>query len=61
LLLRALGIHGGRVVKGYRVLLTDAVREQIHRVADAYRVVSVQDGIARCRHCPGGRVNGKTN
>ena len=36
LLLRALGIRGQRVVKGYRVLLTDAVCEQIHRVARAY-------------------------
>lgn len=61
LLLRPLGIHGGRVVKGYRVLLTDPVREQIHRVAEAYQVVSVQDGIARCHHCPGGRVNERTN
>ena len=59
-LLRALGIHGRRVVKGYRILLTGAVREQIHRIARAYQVLSVQDGVARCRHCPGGKVNGKT-
>jgi hypothetical protein len=59
LLLRALGIHGQRVVKGYRILLTDAVREQIHRIARAYQVLSVQDGVARCRHCPGGKVNGR--
>ena len=52
LLLRALGIHGQRVVKGYRISLTDEVREQIHRIAGAYRVFSVQDGLARCRHCP---------
>jgi hypothetical protein len=57
LLLRALGIRGQRVVKGYRVLLTDAVREQIHGIARAYQVLSVQDGLARCRHCPGAKSN----
>jgi hypothetical protein len=53
LLLRALGIHGQRVVKGYRICLTDDVRAQIHSVARAYQVPSAQDGLARCRHCPG--------
>jgi hypothetical protein len=61
LLLRALGIHGQRVVQGYRILLTDTVREHIHRIAHAYQVISVQDGIARCNHCQGGRANGKTD
>ena len=49
LLLRALGIHGQRVVKGYKVSLTDGVREQIHRVAEAYQVVALQDGVAAVR------------
>jgi hypothetical protein len=60
LLLRALGIHGQRVVKGYRILLTDTVRERIHRIADAYQVVSVQDGVARCGHCRVGKAYGGT-
>jgi hypothetical protein len=51
--LRGLGIRGARVTAGYKVLLTDSVREQIHRVAHAYQALPVQDGIARCRHCPG--------
>ena len=59
LLLRALGIHGRRVVQGYRILLTDAVREQIHGIARAYQVLSAQDGVPGCRHCPGGKVNGR--
>ena len=61
LLLRALGIHGERVVKGYKVSLTDGVREQIHRVAEAYQVVAVQDGVARCAHCRIGEVYGPAN
>ena len=61
LLLRALGIHGERVVKGYKVSLTDGVREQIHRVAEAYQVVAVQDGVARCAHCRIGEAYGGTN
>lgn len=52
LLLRALGISGQRVVKGYRISLTDGVREQIHSVARAYQVLSLQDGIAWCPQCP---------
>jgi hypothetical protein len=52
LLLRALGIHGHRVVKGYRISLTGGVREQIHRVAGAHQVLSLQDGIVRCPQCP---------
>ncbi len=51
LLLRALGIHGERVTKGYRILLTDSVREQIHAAARDYQVPSTQDGVARCRFC----------
>jgi hypothetical protein len=54
LLLRALGVSGERGARGYRVSLGNAVREQIHRVAKAYRVVSTQDGIVRCHHCASG-------
>jgi hypothetical protein len=54
LLLRDLGISGHRVIKGYKILLTESVREKIHGVARAYRVSSLQDGVARCSHCPGG-------
>jgi hypothetical protein len=61
LLLRALGIHGERAVQGYRVLLTDSVREQIHGIAHAYQVLPVEDGIARCGHCRSGRINKRTN
>ena len=53
-LLSNLGVNGRRVTKGYKISLTDSIREQIHRIARAYQVASVQDGIARCRHCPGG-------
>jgi hypothetical protein len=56
LLLRALGLHGHRIVKGYRILLTDDVREQIHRIAGAYQVISMLDGVARCHHCS--NING---
>jgi hypothetical protein len=51
LLLRAVGIHGERVVKGYRIELTESVRQQIHRVARAYHVLSAQDGVASCSQC----------
>jgi hypothetical protein len=44
-LLRALGIQSQRVVKGYKIMLTDSVRQRIHEVARAYEVISVQDGI----------------
>ena len=61
LLLRTLGIHGERVVKGYKVSLTGPARERIHRVAEAYQVISTKDGVARCAHCRAGTVGGKTN
>ena len=61
-LLRALGIHGRRVVKGYRIVLTDAVRKQIHGVARAYQVGAILDGVKRCDHCTAGKLNGgRTN
>ncbi|MGH9504094.1 MAG: hypothetical protein ACRD20_14680 [Terriglobales bacterium] len=52
-LLGELGIRGERITKGYRIRLTDAVRQQIHRIAHDYQVLPAKDGIARCRHCPG--------
>ena len=61
LLLRGLGVHAERVVQGYKLLLTDSVREQIHEIARAYQVLPVQDGIARCRHCPGEKGDRETN
>src|SRR5713226_6498658 len=48
LLLRDLGIHGERVTKGYKIVLTDAVRERVHQLAHAYQVLPVQDGVSRC-------------
>ena len=56
LLLRALGLQGHRVVKGYKISLTNSVRERIHRIATSYRVHSVQDGVARCGQCPAGKL-----
>jgi hypothetical protein len=60
LLLRTLGIHSRRVVKGYRISLTEGVREQLHRIARAYKVFSVQDGIARCPQCPSPTIDQKS-
>ena len=60
LLLRALGISGERVAKGYRVSLGNAVREHIHSVAKSYQVVSTQDGMVRCNYCAS-RANEKAN
>jgi len=51
LVLRELGIHGERVTEGYRVVLTEVVRERIHQVAFDYRVLSLEDGVHRCRYC----------
>jgi len=55
-LLRDLGIFGERVTPGYRILLTDTRRQQIHGLARDYQVLSVQDGTHRCRHCPSGQL-----
>jgi len=51
LVLRELGLHGERVAEGYKIALTDTVRERIHQLASDYRVLSVEDGVRRCRHC----------
>lgn len=55
-ILRALGFRGKRLTNGYTILLTDAVRGEIHRVANGYQVPPMQDGITRCPHCPGGKA-----
>jgi hypothetical protein len=52
--LRDLGIRAQRMTAGYKVLLSDAIRERVHSIASSYRVLSLQDGVVRCRHCPGG-------
>ena len=52
-IVRALGILSERFVRVYKVFLTDAVRTEIHRMANAYQVPPMQDGIVRCPHCPG--------
>jgi len=54
LVLRELGVHGERVAQGYKIGLTDAVRERIHQLALDYRVLSVEDRVRRCRFCPEG-------
>jgi hypothetical protein len=57
LLLRQLGIHGERVVEGYKIVLADAVRERIHQLAHDYRVPTLDDGVRRCCFCrEGGTV-----
>lgn len=58
--LRDLGIRAQRVTAGYKVLLSDAIREKIHAIAKSYRALSLQDGVVRCGHCSGdkkSRVN----
>jgi hypothetical protein len=50
-ILGCVGVVGERVTQGCRIMLTDAVREQIHQLARAYQVLSVQYGISRCHHC----------
>ena len=59
LVLRELGVYGERVAQGFRVTLTDVVRQRLHRLAFDYRVLSVEDGLRRCRFCPGGRATSK--
>jgi hypothetical protein len=50
-LLRDLGVYGKRVAAGYKITITDAVREQIHQLAFDYQVPPVCDGVRRCRYC----------
>lgn len=50
--LRSLGLPTKpRDSKGYKVMLLDGVRSQIHRLARELDVPSLQDGVVRCRHC----------
>ena len=53
-MLRELGIHGERVAAGY-TFLTDVVREHIHQLAFDYRVLSLEDGVRRCRSLSRGK------
>ncbi|MDP9162136.1 MAG: hypothetical protein M3O09_18165, partial [Acidobacteriota bacterium] len=53
LVLRSLGICGQRVVEGYKVVLSENVRAQIHGIARAYQVPPTLDGVQRCNHCLG--------
>ena len=50
-LLKNLGIHATRVTKGFRVTLTPQVRQRIHSVATAYRVLSTEPKVTRCADC----------
>lgn len=51
LVLRELGVYGERVAAGYKIVVTDALREQIHQLAFAYQVPPAVDGVLRCRYC----------
>jgi hypothetical protein len=51
LVLRELGVYGERVATGYKIVVTDALREQIHQLAFAYQVPPAVDGVRRCRYC----------
>jgi hypothetical protein len=51
LVLRELGIHGERVAEGYKIILTDVVRERIHQLAFDYRVLSLENSVRRCSYC----------
>jgi thiol-disulfide isomerase/thioredoxin len=50
-LLRELGIHGTRVVKGYQISLSESVSKLIHEKARSYNVAPMRDGVVRCSHC----------
>lgn len=51
LVLRELGIHGQRVTEGYKVTLTEVVRQRIHQLAVDYQVPTLDSGVSRCREC----------
>jgi hypothetical protein len=59
--LRDLGIRAQRVTAGYKVPLSDAIREQIHSIARSYQALPLQDGVVRCGHCPGGNEKEPVN
>jgi hypothetical protein len=58
-ILRELGLHGERVAEGYKIVLTDGVRQHIHRLAQAFQVASLQDAVRRCVFCSGERAASK--
>ncbi len=58
-ILRELGLHGERMAEGYKVVLTDRVRQHIHRLAQAFQVASLQDAVRRCVFCSGERAASK--
>ena len=60
MLLRELGIPSRRMAKGFKVSLTQAVREQIQAVARAYLAASVVDGVMRCSYSPAQSVKDRS-
>ena len=58
MLLRELGIPSRRTAKGFKVSLTEAVRDQIHAMARAYLAASVVDGVMHCSYSRAQRVKG---
>ena len=51
LILREVGIYGHRVTEGFKIELTNAVREHVHRLARDFSVPSLDDGQLRCCYC----------
>jgi len=49
--LRGLSLFPVRVRDGYHLVLTNSIREKIHRLAEEYNVPSVDEGTRRCDHC----------
>jgi hypothetical protein len=49
--LRRLGLFPVRVTDGYHLVLTNRIREKIHRSAEEHNVPSVDEGTRRCDHC----------
>ena len=50
-LLRSLGFSLKRDANGFAIRLTDDIRRRIHTLARDFEVATVQDGVARCKHC----------
>ena len=49
--LRDLGIYSHRDTPGFKIELTESIREQIHEQANRYQVPPAADGVWRCCHC----------
>ena len=49
--LRGLGLFPVRVTDGYHLVLTNSIREKIHRLAEDYNVPSLDEGTRRCDDC----------